>query len=467
VPLRNLPKHDRYEHAYQRFGFYWGLGVEHETYLMTSQTKTITSFEGVMRPERYSVNYYAAYKQDVLVPALADVIAAAGGSLTVPILMNGHSLTHCDLKGEHKTTYERAPKPNPKYSGTTLFEWMCKYSTWLREEVDRIFMWDGDTVEFMTQNFYRARVADVIAELRESEARFEQELARLPKEGVLATYGPLTIASPTNQPWATYATNPRSVSMFNNGTIHINVTLPTRLGWNKKPLWPTDFLEKHRALARLVQWLEPLWIAAHGSGDPVATRSPSYCMQFAVGSQRLAVSRYIGVGTFDTEVMPVGKINQVQKSELEPLPWYERLYARTAYAPLDVVGLDINYNKHWAHGLELRFLDQLPVASLQSVIEQVVVLMDVALEGVAVPNPRRDSTWMKMAEDALYQGAGWAVPAEAVNTVCRALRIQAERKGTTSPVEALEWLFENMEGRRAYCWGKMMKGRSSKRMSCC
>jgi len=454
--LRNLPKHDRYKKAYMRFGFYWGLGIEHETYIKTTQTKTITSFERAMKPERYSVNYYTAYKN--VLPTLADVVWAAGGTLTVPILMNGHSLTHCDLNGEHKTTYERVPKPNPKYSGQALFDWMCKYSAWFREEVDRVFMWDGDTIEFMTQKFYRARVSDVISELEAIEARFEQELARLPNEGILATYGPLRLASPENEPWATYVTNPNGVSMFNNGTLHINVTLPTRLGWNKKPMWPADFLEKHRRLARLVQWFEPLWVAAHGSGDPFATRSPTYGDRFAAGSQRLAVSRYVGIGTFDTNLMTAGKINQVQKSEVGSLPWYERLYARTDYVPLCVVGMDLNYNKHWAHGLELRFLDQMPLTSLRTVIEQIVVLMDVALEGRSIPDPRRDPVWICMAEDALYYGAGWFVSPDVINRMCKVLLIHAETKEAVSPVEALCWLIANMEERRAFCWDKMMGG---------
>ena len=59
----------------------------------------------------------------ILKKALADVIMK-NGSLTVPVLMNCHSLTKCDLNGEHETTYERVPKPTPKFLGKTLFEWM-------------------------------------------------------------------------------------------------------------------------------------------------------------------------------------------------------------------------------------------------------------------------------------------------------------------------------------------------------
>jgi hypothetical protein len=237
--------------------------------------------------------------------------------------------------------------------------------------------------------------------------------------------------------------------MFNNGTIHINVTLPTRLGWNKTPLWRGDFVEKHRRLARLVQWLEPLWIAVYGSGDPLTSSNQK---GFAAGSQRLAVSRYIGVGTFDTDVMPVGKILQIyRKSTL--YPWYK---TDTAYDTLDVIGLDINFNKHWAHGLELRFLDQLPMECLRAVIEQVVVLMDLALEGFAVPDPRKDPSWIAAASAGIYRGPLWEVVPIEINAICAALRIGEHQKAPLSPAAALSWLFEQLEPRRAFCWDNMV-----------
>jgi len=452
IPLQNLPKHERYRSAYKRCGFYWGLGIEHETYLISAEKRTIKTFVGAMRHERYCVSYYDVYKPEILKKALADIIAKAGGSLTVPILMNCHSLTKCDLNGEHETTYERVPKPTSKYAGKSLFEWMCQYSEWMRKEINKTFMWDGDTIEFMTQHFYRATVDQVMDELREGEERFVQELAKLPSRGVLSTYGPLRIASPRNEPFATFVTNPYNVSMFNNGTIHINVTLPTQLGWNRKPLWRTDFVEKHRRLARLVQWLEPLWIAVHGSGDPLTGSSQK---GFAAGSQRLAVSRYIGVGTFDTDTMPVGKILQIYKASLGPnaIPWYN---ADSAYESLDVIGLDINFNKHGAHGLELRFLDQLPMDSLRTVMEQVVVLMDLALEKRSIPDPRISASWISAASSAIYRGPLWEVAPIEINAVCAAVGIGDHQKAPMMPAAALAWLFKQLEPRRSYCWKNMV-----------
>ena len=458
----SLPKHARYGSDYRRFGYYWGLGVEHETYIATSQTRTVRSFDAAaLKSERYSVNYYAAYKQPALQSALQATLADASGALVVPVLMNSHSFLNCDVYGEHRTTYERVPKPNGRFAGQTLGNWTQSYSAWLRDEYDRSYVWDGDTVEFITQRFYRATVADVMAELRATEERFVSELGRLPRTGVLAAYAPLRLSAPANPGWATYLTNPRAVSMFNNGTFHVNVTLPTRLGWDRRPWSFADFTDKHRRLARLVQWLEPLWIAVYGSGDPFSKPNEEIVIDvsgFAAGSQRLAVSRYIGVGTFDTVTMPRGKILQIQRSAAGPLPWYDWLHARTAYAPLDVIGLDINFNKHWSHGLELRFFDQMPLADLETVIRQVVVLMDVALTGRDVPDPRQNTLWSQAVGSALLEGPAWLLRPEQMGAICTALGIAAEAKEPMSPADALAWLFERgLLGMRGYCWRAMLK----------
>lgn len=458
--LHNLPKHARYEGIYKRFDYYWGLGIEHETYLMTSQTRTVKTFEGAMKPERYSVNYYSAYKPEPLKAALKDVIDASGGSLVIPVMMNSHSWTHCDVYGEHKTTYERIPKPNPKFAGQTLFDWACTHSKWLRDNYEKAYVWDGDTVEFMTQRFYNTTVDSVIRELTTVETTFEQAIRTLPKQGVLIAYSPLRLAAPRNEPWASYLTNLRNVSMFNNGTIHINVTLPTRLGLNRRPLNWRSFVEKHRRLARLIQWLEPFWVALHGSGDPFAIRTwpRDSNEQFAAGSQRLAVSRYIGVGTFDTDTMPTGKILQVQRASLGSLPWYDWLHGRTAYQTLDVIGLDLNFNKHWAHGLELRFFDQFPMASIRRVLEELVYVMDAALQIPSVSKPQNDARWCRLAGEALYEGSALYVTPDQLNAVCCAFRIPSDQKEPLLVKDAMEWIMRRLRTQTGLCKRLMIDG---------
>jgi hypothetical protein len=450
-----LHKHRRYHQHYRPFDRYWGLGVEHETYIQTSKTARFYEYAHKMNPERYSIRYYSAYRQKDLMDAFEQVLRERG-VLDVPILLNSHSFTDADIYGEHMTTYERQPAINPKFNGETLHQWACRHSSWLRQEYERSYLWDGDTVECMTQRFYKATVRGVIDELSEIEQAFVRALQSLPSEGILTTYSPLRLATPTNHPWATYVTNPGNIAMFNNGTIHINCTLPTRLDAYCRPLWYDQFRTQHQRLARLIQWIEPFWIAVYGSGDPFASLLP----QFAAGSQRVAVSRYIGLGTFDTDTMPRGKINHIPR-DVSAIPWYSDLYNKTAYVPIDIVGMDMNYNKHWSHGLELRCFDQMNMESLTTVLTQLVQVMDASLkECVPCPNARKDRCWQSMATDSLYHGRGWYVSPEQMDAVYSAFGITAcqTQKEPILVEHALDTLVEDIQVFRGECWEKMVLG---------
>lgn len=448
---RDLPKHNHYKSAYRKFDWYWGLGIEHETYLKSKQVVEFQTFIQTMKPERYSVNYLSVYDTEVFYEALQKYFTERGGRITVPVLMNCHSFMYTDIFGTHKTTYEKVPKANPKFSGKTMFEWCSERSKWLTEHFGTNYVWDGDTVEFVTQGFYKARVKDVLNELRTTEDAFMAELNRLPRHGVLGQYGPFTVAAPRNEPFATHITNPGQFAMFNNGTIHINLTLPTRLGWGAAPLCWRSFVKKHRRLARLIQWLEPCLIAVYGSGDPLSQVDE----RFAKGSQRVAVSRYIGLGTFDTDTMPRGKILQIPRGNL---PWYDWLAQRTAIQPLDKIGLDLNFNKHGAHGLELRCFDQMPWDALEEVLHRLVIVMDCSLQIQSVENPVRDPVWQSAAGEALLEGRAWMVSLDHMERFAKVFGIvnwiHKEPLGVT---EFLQGLFARLNGRKDVCW-KLMVG---------
>jgi hypothetical protein len=104
-------------------------------------------------------------------------------------------------------------------------------------------------------------------------------------------------------------TNKNNIGICNNGTYHINITLPTELSLcGMKIKDPAAFKTTHRNAIRLIQWIEPLIIALYGSPDILS------CMdngkRYAKGSLRLKMSRYIGMGTYDTDTMIAGKLLQ-------------------------------------------------------------------------------------------------------------------------------------------------------------
>jgi len=404
--LRNLEKHKKYKTAYRPNDFYWGLGVEHETYLETSKLKQVTlkELKENRGSERYSVSYYSIYNIETLNTAL-DGLFEADQKILVPILVNSHTFQKTDLNGEHKTTFERIPKPNPKFSGKTIFEWMKEQNPDVFAfDYEKAYLFDGDTIEFMTQRFYKAKVQDVIDELLTVEKEFMRAFNSLPREGILKTYGPLQIAQ-KNYPFATYLTNLKNNAMFNNGTIHINITLPTKLNDKAEVEDFELFTNQHRNLAKAIQWISPLIVAKYGAYDPLS-ESKTNGELFSAGSQRVAVSRYIGLGTFDTDKMPIGKILTVKRDNLENIDWYKSFHEKVDYKFLNELGMDINFNKHFCHGLEFRILESLPTNDLHDILNLIVHLADFSLN-TELENPKKSQLWNKITENCVHNGKGY------------------------------------------------------------
>ena len=414
-PLRNLPKHEKYATAYKPSDLFWGLGVEHETYLESKLTFQVKreDLRTKRAPERYSHNYYEVYKKEVL-DSLFNLLPP---EINVPLLINSHSFQAVDLKGYHRSTLEATPKPNPNFSGQTLIEYLKTKSPYFAQEHEKAYIFDGDTVEFVSQDFYNATVDKVMAELKGAEETFITEL-NTALQDVSNTWfgrnGPFKIAS-RNWPFASYLTNRHNYAMFNNGTIHINITLPTVLDASGIPSDMDDFIGQHKLFIRAIQWLEPFFIAMYGSPDPWAKIGDYYKpgtegdwlkaeQRFAKGSQRLAISRYIGIGTYDTDKMPLGKILQVPKSSLQHMEWMDKFYSKTDYVPLAEVGLDINFYKHYSHGVELRIFDAMPFADIESILRILVNVADHSLSYAFIRDPRKSSIWQDIVVKCLLQG---------------------------------------------------------------
>jgi hypothetical protein len=412
--LRNLDKHKKYKTAYKPNDFYWGLGVEHETYIESSKLKQITlkELKENRAAERYCVDYYSVYNKESLDNAL-DGLFEQDQKILLPILLNSHTFQKTDINGEHKLTFERVPKPNTKFSGKTIFEWMKQENPDIFvEDYEKSYIFDGDTIEFMTQQFYKAKVQDVVDELATVEKEFMRALNSLPREGVLKTYAPFQIAK-ENYPFAAYLTNLKNNAMFNNGTIHINVTLPTKLNEKAEVADFELFQRQHQNYARAIQWISPLLVARYGAHDPLC-ESKTNGLKYSAGSQRVAVSRYIGLGTYDTDKMEVGKILTRGRDKLEDIDWYKSFHEKVDYKFLDVMGMDINFNKHYCHGLEFRILESVPLSDLQNILYIIVHLADFSLD-ILLTNPKKSQLWHKIAENCVHNGRGYFMDASDQN----------------------------------------------------
>jgi hypothetical protein len=364
--------------------------------------------------------------------------AERGVTYSLPRLINAYALDKMDVYGNHQTAPGSRSKPNPHFRGRTMWQDMCDHHPlFFRRGFDSMFTFDGDTVEFMTRGFYRATVSRVIAEWTSVRAAFEEHLARWwtfvpaaarrrlgrgtgpaapsPQHGKDRGYKPEHEPEPEygqqydhappricahNYGLATqFSTNFERLSIFNNMTMHINITLPCVLDpATGLVAHEAGFVAAHRALARAVQWLEPLWIAVFGAGDCLAQMEPKVRgrRSASLASQRCAVSRYIGIGTYDVESMPRGKIMTVPLDELRAARnpfWWGHAYYRSGaegggvYARRAEMGLDINFGKHTNHGLELRFWDAMAPPCLRQVMELLVSLGDLVC--AMAPQPSR------------------------------------------------------------------------------
>lgn len=412
-----LEKHRKYKDKYGENEIFWGFGIEVETYLQFAKPIHVATpvLKTARKPERYSVNYYSSYKPETLAQ-MDRLFPDASGFVSLPLLLNCHSLIKADRHGQHIMTYEKQPKPNPKFLGRTVFQEMQGFCpTLFLDEHEVGFTFDGDTIEFMSEYFYRATAEDAIEELIVKKSGFLKTLNRFLRERrVFLDKGPV-IYPPCNPAFAVFHTNQRNIGMFNNGTYHVNITLPTELGNKSVDGFPTmkdpaKFKMIHKNCIRVYQWLEPLLVAVYGSPDPFQGCS--------AGSQRGAMSRYIGLGTYDTDAMPEGKILTVPINELrgsdQPFWWYKVYHATSGYQPLEQLGMDINYRKHFLHGIELRIFDWFPEERLQELSEVLVYAAQASLLHVNVVEPVMTRAWNNLMVGVLREGIAYKPSAQEI-----------------------------------------------------
>jgi hypothetical protein len=457
-----LIKHMRYKTMYKPNELYWGLGIEEETYLQF--TKPIYVAAPIIRTahnaERYSVKYYTSYDSRYK-NAFSELFTDASGFYPLPYFFNAHSFTKMDTNGNHQTTYEKNPKPNPKFSGKTFFQELETFKRGAcKKSFSRIFndrcIFDGDTLEFMTQDFYKAKVDCVIGELVKAKRDIIESINDYLVRTKTHRDKGLLMYPPVNPGFAVYYSNPKNITMFNNGTYHINITLPTMLGSPDEHGVPRiidlkGFREKHKIFIRLIQWLEPIIIAVYGTKDPLSSVSGLY----SKASQRCALSRYIGIGTYDTVAMPTGKIitvpvNQIRGYETD-FWWYKVYHAESGYNSLNDVGMDISYRKHYNHGVEIRFLDWFPETMLKGLIKFFVCVADKSLETNMPDNPVMSPIWNGFVVSILKGGAETVVGKDVLDFYGKLFNVSFANKTSVSEMYKVLSLALNIKYKNGIC----------------
>ncbi len=368
-------KHLRYA---ERFGpgraLFWGIGIENETYLEWSERWSADHFRRLKpKRERYSVDYYKSFEPTALESVLSDLTRLKG--LTYPVLLNAHTLQKTDRRGEHRTRYDAEGTRNPAF-GESLHDALMREVDVYREMWDRWVVFDGDTIEFMTQDFYGATVSKAVGEWCDVKERWLAAvgpwLSRAAEEGwglplSLGTNGHFQYPEPGSAGLATFLTTQQQhLALCNTQTIHLNLTLPTWLE-NGVIVDRAGFLRDHLAWVRAIQVVEPLIVAVYGTPDVFAVVDGRYAM----GSQRVARSRYISLQSYDVSAPAYGKLLLQGRPE-DPSHWYNRMSG--VYVAGKEIGYDINVAKFANHGIELRFLDAVGAEAVTGLLEFFVLL---------------------------------------------------------------------------------------------
>ena len=130
-------------HEFHRLNdLYWGIGIENETYVVLNSVLTSGSYIATHHnPEPSRIDYEQSYQKLAFTKLGNDVYE-------VPFYINSYS-----LRGDfHREFMSQNPD----------LEW------------DDAFSYDGDHIEFTTQNFYKTTVGDAIKELLDLKRQFIQ-----------------------------------------------------------------------------------------------------------------------------------------------------------------------------------------------------------------------------------------------------------------------------------------------------
>ena len=389
-----INKHEKYKNQYLKNNCYWGLGIENEVYLEFENKCIINKddFINNHKRERYSVDYFSNYKKEDLEDAFKYIYSIMDNKIEIPIMLNSNSFTKTDIYNNSKTLYTKNSELNPKFNGNTLIEKLEIDNIFFNSSYEKNWIFDGDTIEFINTKFYNVKLEDVIKELDSSKMEFVNNLNdSFRRLDIYNEYGNIKIME-YNNPFSIYMTNLNNIGMFNNGTLHYNLTLPSKLNEEGIIEDKVKFIKDHSKAIKIIQWVEPLMISVYGSPDPFSLLNEyGNKNKFSKSSQRSAISRYIGLGTYNSSSMPYGKILSIPVKDVicnkYEYWWFNKYYEDNAYTKLNDIGLDINFNKHYNHGIEIRFLDHINDSKkIYESFEFIIYLMDYILESDHINN---------------------------------------------------------------------------------
>jgi hypothetical protein len=407
IDLNNLDEKTKiYFNDFIPNDLFWGFGIENESYLEFINVANYKKYNDILqntKRERYSVDYNTSYDLDIRKKEVFDnKINDSDDLIKLPLILNAYAMQTMDMNGQHRTTYEKVPKPNRKFGGKSIMDILKEENKFFIEEqgIGKVFAFDGDTIEFTTRYFYKTTLQKIIKEFTEKHEKFVMEFNNVMER---LNYKFIIDICKFNYGFVNFYSNPNNTGLFNNGTYHFNLTLPTKLDNDTNPLHVEKFINIHKNVGKIIQWFSPFFVACYGSSDIYSLFSSKY----AFGSQRVIASRYISIGTFDFDNPTFGKVLQVEKSELLPkLPeyfWLNRIEEKTGYKLTEKIGMDFNMLKHKNLGIEWRIMDMFPYEFMEDFILTLFLIIDYC-STLNIHNPIYDNLWNNLVYNCVSKG---------------------------------------------------------------
>lgn len=432
---------------------FWGIGLENETYFQFEDPLIVSGqfIQEKMGRERYSIDYLKCYKAGALEKMLETAFDANKNYL-VSQMMNSHSLEKLDIHFQHKTIQSAPPlQDNPKYAGKSILELFLEkqphqIQSMLTQKNNPMgaVIFDGDTIEFVTKYYENRSIQETYNELKATKKLF---LDKLNEAEILP--GKLTFPE-YNIGINMFMSNQKNLVLFNNGTFHFHITLPTLMEDSRIVNYEAFDLAHHKAMY-LLQWFEPLFIATLGSPDIMSVISEKFNTKekFAGGSMRNAMSRYTGVGTYHKSIAkgkvltyPVEEFRKLLKFKKEDNIWWrDRVESELSYELLTELGLDFNREKLYQSGFEFRSFDEFPTSYLPEVLHAIVLICEHSRTMEDVAWCTDSEVWNNLVYKALTQGYKTTIEKEEKEVVGNLLQLTAEEINALSNTTRLDAYF--------------------------
>ncbi len=432
---------------------FWGIGLENETYLQFEESLIVSGqfIQEKMGRERYSLDYLKCYKEGCLEKVLSRAFNS-GKNYLVSQMMNSHSLEKLDVHFQHKTIQSAPPLlDNPDYSGKSILELFLEkqphqIQSMLTQKNNPMgsIIFDGDTIEFVTKYYENRTIQESFNELKATKKLFLEKLNEAKILPGNLTYPEYNIG--INM----FMSNQKNLVLFNNGTFHFHITLPT-LTEDSRIIDYAAFDHAHHKAIYLLQWFEPLFIATLGSPDIMSVISEKFGMEekFAGGSMRNAMSRYTGVGTYHKS-MPKGKVLTYPVDDFrelldfkkeENIWWRDRIESELNYELLSDVGLDFNREKLYQSGYEFRSFDEFPTDYLPEVLHAIVLISQHAQHLDEVEWASNNVIWNNLVFKTLTQGFKSVMNEDEKNEIMNVFQIPLNNRDSLNNSNRLDEFF--------------------------